>query len=74
MNSASHTGARFRYQVETKPLADGARAWSVFHEQRDGRRTVLATGTLLPNSGAAFDHDALVSFIRIAEDRRSVVD
>ena len=73
MNSFSHTNARFRYQVETTPLADGARAWSVFHEQRDGRRTVLATGTLVPNTGDSFDHDDLVSFIRIAEDRRSVV-
>jgi len=74
MSNVRPTHAPFSYQVETSPVPDGGRAWSVFHRNADGRRVILASGTLLGETGQLWDHDSLVSFVQAAEGRRSSVN
>jgi len=74
MNKLTDTPSRFRYQVETAPVARGGRAWSVFHQRPDGRRVVLASGTMLGEAGEQWDHEALVAFVQMAQDRRSMAN
>lgn len=71
MNKLITPPSRFSYQVETAPVAQGGRAWSVFHQHADGRRVILASGTMLAETGEQWDHDALVSFVQAAQGRRS---
>ncbi len=66
MNAQTVAASRFHYQVESKPVAHGGRAWSVFESRAEGGRTVLASGTVYPQPGESWGHEELVSFVQSA--------
>jgi len=74
MSHANRSVSRFRYQVESKALAQGGRAWSIFEELPDGARIVLASGAMLGEAGESWDHDTLMSFLEKAESRRHSIN
>lgn len=70
MTDAFSSTPRFRYQIESKAVAHGRFAWSVYEERSDGRKVVLASGVMFPEPGNGLDHEALVSFVQSVERRR----